>query len=56
MSGEQGTILIIEDEANIVDLVRLYVEEAGFTLVATGDGQAGLIWYEQIAPTSSSST
>lgn len=50
MSGEQGTILIIEDEANIVDLVRLYVEEAGFTLVAAGDGQAGLIAYEQIAP------
>jgi len=50
MSGEQGTILIIEDEANIVDLVRLYVEEAGFTLVAAGDGQAGLTAYEQIAP------
>jgi len=50
MSSEQGTILIIEDEASIVDLVRLYVEEAGFTLVAAGDGQAGLTAYEQIAP------
>ena len=50
MSGEQGTILIIEDEANIVDLVRLYIEEAGYTLVAAGDGQAGLTTYEQIAP------
>jgi two-component system, OmpR family, response regulator ResD len=50
MSGEQATILIIEDEANIVDLVRLYVEEAGFTLVAAGDGQAGLTAYAQIAP------
>ena len=50
MSGEQGTILIIEDEANIVDLVRLYVEEAGFTLVAAGDGPSGLTAYERIAP------
>ena len=56
MSGEQGTILIIEDEANIVDLVRLYVEEAGFTLVAAGDGQAGLTAYERLRRTSSSST
>ena len=50
MSGGQGIILIIEDEANIVDLVRLYVEEAGFALVAAGDGASGLTTYEQIAP------
>jgi len=50
MSDERGTILIIEDEANIVDLVRLYVEEAGFALVAAGDGPSGLTTYERIAP------
>jgi two-component system response regulator ResD len=50
MSGGQGTILIIEDEASIVDLVRLYVEEAGFALVATDDGPSGLAAYERIAP------
>jgi two-component system response regulator ResD len=50
MSGGQGTILIIEDEASIVDLVRLYVEEAGFTLVAAEDGPSGLAAYERIAP------
>jgi two-component system, OmpR family, response regulator ResD len=50
MSDVQGTILIIEDEANIVDLVRLYVEEAGFTLAVAGDGPSGLTTYEQIAP------
>jgi two-component system, OmpR family, response regulator ResD len=50
MSDVQGTILIIEDEANIVDLVRLYVEEAGFTLAVAGDGPSGLTVYEQIAP------
>ena len=41
MSGGHGTILIIEDEASIVDLVRLYMEEAGFTFAAAGDGQIG---------------
>jgi two-component system response regulator ResD len=50
MSDAQGTILIIEDEASIVDLVRLYVEEAGFTLIAAGDGPSGLAAYERIAP------
>jgi DNA-binding response OmpR family regulator len=50
MSSEQGTILIIEDEASIVDLVRLYVEEARYTLVAAEDGPSGLTAYERIAP------
>jgi two-component system response regulator ResD len=50
MGDAQGTILIIEDEANIVDLVRLYVEEAGFTLAAAEDGPSGLAAYERITP------
>jgi len=35
-------ILIIEDEANIVQLIRLYLEQAGFTVLAASDGAAGL--------------
>jgi two-component system response regulator ResD len=35
-------ILIIEDETNIVQLIRLYLEQAGFTVVAASDGAAGL--------------
>ncbi len=35
-------ILIIEDEANIVQLIRLYLEPAGFTVLAASDGAAGL--------------
>jgi two-component system response regulator ResD len=50
MSDVSGTILIIEDEANIVDLVRLYIEEAGFTLAVAGDGPSGLASYERVAP------
>jgi two-component system response regulator ResD len=49
-TGGQGTILIIEDETSIVDLVRLYVEEAGFTLAVAEDGASGLAANERIAP------
>src|SRR5437588_6157108 len=35
-------ILIIEDEANIVQLIRLYLEQAGFTVITANDGVAGL--------------
>jgi two-component system, OmpR family, response regulator ResD len=35
-------ILIIEDDANIVQLIRLYLEQAGFSVVAASDGAAGL--------------
>ena len=35
-------ILIIEDESNIVQLIRLYLEQANFTVIAASDGVAGL--------------
>src|SRR5713226_7872412 len=35
-------ILVIEDEANIIQLIRLYLEQAGFTVLTAGDGVAGL--------------
>jgi DNA-binding response OmpR family regulator len=35
-------ILVIEDEANIVQLIRLYLEQAGFTIITASDGVAGL--------------
>ena len=40
MSGE--LILIIEDEANIIQLDRLYLEREGFKVESAADGQAGL--------------
>jgi two-component system, OmpR family, response regulator ResD len=36
------TVLIIEDEEGIVELVRMYLEEAGFRVLAAQDGPAGL--------------
>lgn len=35
-------ILVIEDETNIVDLIRVYLEPAGFTVVSASDGIAGI--------------
>jgi two-component system, OmpR family, response regulator ResD len=35
-------ILVIEDEANIAQILRLYLEQANFTVVAASDGAAGL--------------
>lgn len=35
-------ILVIEDEANITQVIRLYLEQADYTVVAASDGIAGL--------------
>src|SRR5215472_12235376 len=35
-------ILIIEDEANIVQVIRLYLEQAGYGVISAGDGITGL--------------
>jgi DNA-binding response OmpR family regulator len=37
-----GTILLIEDEGDIADLLRLYFERDGFRLVHAATGEAGL--------------
>jgi DNA-binding response OmpR family regulator len=40
MPGE--LILLVDDEANIVELARLYLEREGFRVISAGDGKAGL--------------
>src|SRR6266571_4080935 len=35
-------ILIIEDEANIIQVIRLYLEQAGYSVLSATDGVAGL--------------
>ena len=37
-----GTILLIEDEEEIADLLRLYFEREGFRLVHAASGETGL--------------
>jgi DNA-binding response OmpR family regulator len=37
-----GTILVVDDEANIADLVELYLRKEGFRVLKAGSGEEGL--------------
>jgi len=42
VADEQGTIVVIEDDANIADLVDLYLRREGFRVVQAATGTSGL--------------
>jgi DNA-binding response OmpR family regulator len=42
MSDEAGTIVVIEDDPNIADLVDLYLRREGWRVLSTGDADNGL--------------
>jgi two-component system, OmpR family, alkaline phosphatase synthesis response regulator PhoP len=44
------SILVVDDERNIVELVRLYLEKEGFAVTAASDGEQALVQYERTAP------
>lgn len=44
------TVLIIEDDLNTSNLVRLYLEREAFRVLAAGDGDSGLALARQYAP------
>ena len=44
------TILVVDDEPNIVDLVRLYLEKDGFAVIAAGDGEEALLLHGRHDP------
>ena len=44
------TILVVDDERNIVDLVRLYLEKEGFAVVTAVDGEAALVALDRHDP------
>src|SRR5436309_1576285 len=39
---EKGTIAVVDDEANIADLVELYLAREGFRVVKAATGEAGI--------------
>jgi DNA-binding response OmpR family regulator len=45
-----GTILLIEDETEIAELLSLYFEKEGFRLIHAVDGEAGLQRLEERSP------
>ena len=44
------TILVVDDERNIVDLVRLYMEKEGFAVAAAYDGEEALALHSRHDP------
>ena len=44
------TILIVEDDKNIADLLRLYLEKEDMACHVAGDGLAGLEKFQQVQP------
>jgi DNA-binding response OmpR family regulator len=44
------TILVVDDERHIVDLVRLYLEKEGFAVLAAGDGDEALALHARHDP------
>ena len=39
---DHGTVVVVEDDHNIADLVNLYLRNAGFRVLLAGDGPKGL--------------
>jgi DNA-binding response OmpR family regulator len=52
MSGEssKGTVLVVEDESAIADLLRLYLENAGYRAHLVGDGITALSAVAELRP------
>lgn len=44
------TILVVDDERNIIELVRLYLEQAGFRVVEARDGHEALVQHDRVDP------
>ncbi|MBL8385649.1 MAG: response regulator transcription factor [Burkholderiales bacterium] len=42
-----ATLLMIEDDSRLADMVREYLSREGFTVSVSGSGAAGLAWLEQ---------
>ncbi|CAN5732469.1 response regulator transcription factor [soil metagenome] len=44
------TILVVDDERNIIELVRLYLEQAGYAVVEARDGRVALDMHARVDP------
>jgi DNA-binding response OmpR family regulator len=50
MSSSNGTVVVIEDDPHIADLVDLYLRRDGFRVLLAGDGEQGLALVRQEDP------
>jgi DNA-binding response OmpR family regulator len=50
MAADLGTIVVVEDDTNIADLVDMYLRGEGFRVIQAGTGEAGLAAIERERP------
>jgi DNA-binding response OmpR family regulator len=50
VSTENGTVVVVEDDPHIADLVDLYLRREGFRVLLAGDGEKGLQIFTQSDP------
>jgi DNA-binding response OmpR family regulator len=48
--ADAGTIVVVEDDPNIADLVDMYLRREGFRVIQAGDGEAGLAAFSREKP------
>ena len=47
---QRGTILVVEDDHVVRELVRMFLENEGYTVVTADDGEEGLLVYKRHQP------
>jgi DNA-binding response OmpR family regulator len=50
VNAENGTVVVVEDDPHIADLVDLYLRREGFRVLLAGDGDKGLELFKQSDP------
>jgi DNA-binding response OmpR family regulator len=50
MGADLGTIVVVEDDTHIADLVDIYLRREGFRVIQAGNGEAGLAAIERERP------
>jgi DNA-binding response OmpR family regulator len=50
MEDQAGRVLVVDDDETVRDVVRRYLEVAGFTVDVAGDGAAGLTLFAEREP------
>ena len=50
VSADNGTVVVVEDDPHIADLVDLYLRREGFRVLLAGDGDKGLEIFKQEDP------
>ena len=50
LTAAQRTVLIIDDDLHLTDVIRLYLERKGYRLITAGDGEEGLSRFHAYQP------